>query len=213
MRTARAVQRAMPLAAACTSARGKQAAVNTQCVAPWLERRSSNAYLAHHRILRSDPIFRTLESVPRSLRAGARALNEAGIAAWHRCDLAGAERGHRAADLFLDTHTCNAHTAAAGALWAGLPLLAWPADAFAGRVSASLLHAIGLAELVVPDQDTYERTAIAIARDPGRLAALRARLAANRSRMPLFDTEGFTRSLEAAYEEMWRRHRAQAARR
>ena len=32
--------------------------------------------------------------------------------------------------------------------------------------------------------------------------ALRARLAANRATMPLFDTTGFTRHLERAFEEM-----------
>jgi len=118
---------------------------------------------------------------------------------------------HRAADLFLDTHTCNAHTTASDALWAGLPLLAWPGEGFAGRVSSSLLRAIGLPELVAPDLESYERTAVALAREPERLGALRARLADNRLRGPLFDTERFTRNLEAAYVAVWERHRAAQA--
>jgi predicted O-linked N-acetylglucosamine transferase (SPINDLY family) len=109
---------------------------------------------------------------------------------------------HALADLFLDTRTCNAHTTASDALWAGLPLLAWPGDAFAGRVAASLLHAIGLPELVMSDGAAYERTAISLAHDPARLAALRAKLAANRLTTPLFDTARYTRDLEAAYENM-----------
>ena len=109
---------------------------------------------------------------------------------------------HRLADLLLDTHTCCAHTTASDALWAGLPLLAWPGDSFAGRVSASLLRAIGLPELIVAGRDDYEQTAIALARDRPRLRALRARLEANRSTMPLFDTAAFTRHLERAFEEM-----------
>lgn len=112
---------------------------------------------------------------------------------------------HRAADLFLDTHTCNAHTTASDALWAGLPLLAWPAEGFAGRVSASLLHAIGLPELVTADSESYERAAVALAREPERLAALRARLAEHRLRWPLFDTARFARNLEAAYLAVWER--------
>ena len=106
---------------------------------------------------------------------------------------------HRVADLFLDTRTYNAHTTASDALWGGLPLLTWPTDAFAGRVAGSLLHAVGLPELVVADGEAYERTAVELARDPQRMAALRAKLAANRLATPLFDTAGFTRGLEEAY--------------
>ena len=55
---------------------------------------------------------------------------------------------HRLADLFLDTLPYNAHTTASDALWAGLPVLTREGTAFAGRVAASLLNAIGLPELV-----------------------------------------------------------------
>jgi len=114
----------------------------------------------------------------------------------------------RLADLFLDTHTCNAHTTGSDALWAGVPLLTWPSDAFAGRVAASLLTAIGLPELIAPSLADYERLAIELARDGARLGALRARLAANRLTQPLFRTEEFTRCLERAYARMWARHEA-----
>jgi len=112
---------------------------------------------------------------------------------------------HRCADLFLDTHTVNAHTTASDALWAGLPLLTWPGETFAGRVAASLLHAVGLPELVMPSLESYERTAIALAHDSTRLGALRRRLEQNRARMPLFRTEAYTRHLEEAYQGMWAR--------
>ena len=62
---------------------------------------------------------------------------------------------HRQADLFLDTLPCNAHTTASDALWAGLPLVTCTGGTFAGRVSASLLHAIGLPELVTDSLDAY----------------------------------------------------------
>lgn len=106
---------------------------------------------------------------------------------------------HRAADLFLDTRTYNAHTTASDALWGGLPVLTSPTDAFAGRVAASLLHAAGLPELVLQDGASYERTAVALAHDPRRMAELRAKLAANLATAPLFDTARFARGLEEAY--------------
>jgi predicted O-linked N-acetylglucosamine transferase (SPINDLY family) len=115
---------------------------------------------------------------------------------------------HRAADLFLDTLPYNAHTTAADALWAGLPVLTCPGDTFAGRVAASMLHAIGLAELVAPSLDAYEQSAINLATNPDRLPAIRARLAQNRRVMPLFDTARFTRRMEAAYTAMHARQQA-----
>lgn len=113
---------------------------------------------------------------------------------------------HRLADLFLDTHTCNAHTTASDALWTGLPVLTWPGPSFAGRVAASLLKAIGMPELVVGSLEDYERLAIELAHDRGRLRGLRERLAANRLSMPLFRTAEYTRHLERAFEQMWEHH-------
>jgi predicted O-linked N-acetylglucosamine transferase (SPINDLY family) len=115
---------------------------------------------------------------------------------------------HALADLFLDTLPYNAHTTASDALWAGLPVLTQLGEAFAGRVAASLLRAVGLAELVVATADDYAALALALARDPARLAALRQRLAATRGTAPLFDTDRFARQLEAAFVIMVRRQRA-----
>ena len=49
--------------------------------------------------------------------------------------------------IFLDTPGCNAHTTASDALWMGLPVLTCIGSTFAGRVAASLLNAVGLADL------------------------------------------------------------------
>jgi len=112
---------------------------------------------------------------------------------------------HRQADLFLDTLPCNAHTTASDALWAGLPLLTCMGGTFAGRVSASLLHAAGLPELVTASRDAYEARARKLATAPGELADIRARLERNRFTCPLFDTERFRRHIESAYSTMWER--------
>jgi predicted O-linked N-acetylglucosamine transferase (SPINDLY family) len=111
----------------------------------------------------------------------------------------------RAADLFLDTLPYNAHTTASDALWAGLPVLTCSGETFASRVAGSLLRAVGLPELVTHSLGDYEAAALRLARNPSELAALRARLAANRLAAPLFDTERFARHLEQAYRMMWGR--------
>jgi predicted O-linked N-acetylglucosamine transferase (SPINDLY family) len=108
-------------------------------------------------------------------------------------------------DLFLDSLPYNAHTTASDALWAGLPLLTCRGAAFAGRVAASLLKAVGLPELVTENLDDYERLALALAQDRARLGSYRHRLAGDRATLPLFDTARTTRHIEAAYQEMMAR--------
>ncbi len=113
---------------------------------------------------------------------------------------------HRCADLFLDTLPYNAHTTASDALWAGVPVLTQIGETFAGRVAASLLNAVGLPELVTSTNQQYEELAIDLAINREKLAALKSKLAHNRSTMPLFDTQLFTRHLERSYEAMFERH-------
>jgi protein O-GlcNAc transferase len=115
---------------------------------------------------------------------------------------------HRLADLFLDTLPYNAHTTASDALWAGLPVLTRIGETFAGRVAASSLSAIGLAELITTSPEAYEALAIELATKPEKLSSIKNKLAQNRLTAPLFDTERFTRHLEAAYTAMYARHQA-----
>ena len=103
------------------------------------------------------------------------------------------------ADLFLDTPGYNAHATSCDALWAGVPLLTCIGETFAGRVAASALTAVGLPDMITHTLDDYEALALSLARDPSRLAGIKAKLAANRGTQLLFDTERFTRHLEAVY--------------
>ncbi len=75
-------------------------------------------------------------------------------------------------------------------------------------MAASLLHAIGLPELVTSSLTEYEALAVALAHNPERLAAIREKLRHNRETEPLFDTPRFTRGLEAAYTTIWERREA-----
>lgn len=107
-----------------------------------------------------------------------------------------------AADVALDTFPYSGHTTTSDCLWAGVPVVALKGSNFASRVSESLLSAIGLADLVAPDEDAFVDAAVTIARSPLRRKALKARIEQNRVRLPLFDTERFTRHLERAFEMM-----------
>jgi predicted O-linked N-acetylglucosamine transferase (SPINDLY family) len=112
------------------------------------------------------------------------------------------------ADLALDTAPYGAHTTASDALWVGAPIVTRPGATFPSRVAGSLLHAIGLPELVVEDQDDYFELAFALATDTARLGKLRRTLAGNRLSAPLFDIKAYTCALETLYGRMWERHRA-----
>lgn len=115
---------------------------------------------------------------------------------------------YRAADLFLDTFPCGAHTTASDALWCGLPVVTRLGECFASRVAASLLQTLGLPELIAASQDAYESLAISLAVDARRLGRIRQRLEQGRLTAPLFDTALTTQHLETAYRQIYDRHHA-----
>ncbi len=109
------------------------------------------------------------------------------------------------ADVFLDAWPCNAHTTAGEALWMGVPVVTLIGQTFAQRVAASLLHQVGLDELVCRNEAAYVDTVAALAADAPRRAVLRERLERERKTSPLFDGERFARDIEALYERLWAR--------
>jgi predicted O-linked N-acetylglucosamine transferase (SPINDLY family) len=115
---------------------------------------------------------------------------------------------YRVADLFLDTMPYNAGTTASDALWMGLPVLTLAGGAFASRMGASLLCAVGLPELLTTTPREYEALAVELATDAAKLAELKRRLMANRDTARLFDTAAFTRDLEAAFAHLHARWHA-----
>ncbi len=115
---------------------------------------------------------------------------------------------YRAIDLCLDSFPYTGHTTSSDALWMGVPVVTRQGDGFAARVAASLLHAVGLPDLITHDLAGYEALALSLARDRTRLDELKAYLERVRGTTPLFDTRAFARHLERAYRLMWERHRA-----
>lgn len=110
---------------------------------------------------------------------------------------------HAYADLFLDTLPYNAHTTASDALWAGLPVLTLQGSSFAARVASSLLHSVGLNELITQNVQTYYQTAVDLAHNPSALRRIKSILNTNRLSCHLFDTDAFTHDLENAYQRMY----------
>ncbi|MCB1957553.1 MAG: tetratricopeptide repeat protein [Rhodocyclaceae bacterium] len=109
----------------------------------------------------------------------------------------------RQVDIALDTTPFNLATQSCDALWMGVPLVTLSGDRHAGRLGASLLHALGLPELVATSPQAFAGICAALAADPDRLEALRADL---RSRLALpgapCDAAGFAGGLDAAFAEV-----------
>ena len=109
-------------------------------------------------------------------------------------------------DLALDTFPYNGTTTTCESLYMGVPVLTIAGDNHRGRVGVSLLAAVGMEkDFVAASPEDYIARAIAFGRDPEALAALRPRIRSMLERSPLRDEVGFTRTLEAAYRDLWRR--------
>ncbi len=110
------------------------------------------------------------------------------------------------ADLALDTRIYHGHITTCDILWAGVPVVAVAGERHVSRLSAGVLTAAGLPELITTDLDRYRDLAIGLARAPDRLRRLKDRLAATRTTAPLFDPPRFVANLERVYEAMWDVH-------
>ena len=106
------------------------------------------------------------------------------------------------ADVFVDTWPYNAHTTAADALWAGVPVVTVYGNSFASRVAASVLSAAGLGELAFSMAHDYRCAITALALDPALLAGYRQHLQTQRLALPLFDCERYTQEFEALLTRM-----------
>jgi predicted O-linked N-acetylglucosamine transferase (SPINDLY family) len=106
------------------------------------------------------------------------------------------------ADLFLDTLPYGAHSTAADAVTAGLPILTVKGRSFAARFCASVVDAAGLGDLVCDTAEDYVNRAIAFGQDPELLAPCRERLAAAREASTLRDIPGLVRQLEKLFWKM-----------
>ncbi|QWE00592.1 tetratricopeptide repeat protein [Polynucleobacter sp. JS-Mosq-20-D10] len=108
------------------------------------------------------------------------------------------------ADLFLDTPNYNAHTTAADALWAEVPVLTLIGKSFAARVAASQLSSLGMHELITSSESEYFDLALSLSKNPEQLKLIKEKLSTQRLSSKLFDTHVFTRNLESAYKDMYR---------
>jgi len=106
-------------------------------------------------------------------------------------------------DVALDPLGYNGTTTTCEALYMGVPALTLPGRTHASRVSASLLHQVGLDGWIARDEEHLFRIALAAAARPEALAQRRASLRQAFLESSLNDGIGLARALEEAYRGMW----------
>ena len=111
---------------------------------------------------------------------------------------------HNSIDIMLDTFPYAGGTTSCIALWMGVPVVSLVGNTAPSRGGASVLHAVGLEELVAQTPEQYLDLAASLAGDTARLAALRSTLRDRMQRSALMDAQRFTSNLESAYRGMWR---------
>jgi len=110
-------------------------------------------------------------------------------------------------DLYLDTLPINSRAAASDALWAGCPVLTRTGETMASRTVTSLLHELGLPELITGDNTSFIGMATALGNDPQALATLRRHITQQRGAHLLFDVQGFAADFRRAVLAISARYR------
>jgi predicted O-linked N-acetylglucosamine transferase (SPINDLY family) len=109
-------------------------------------------------------------------------------------------------DIALDPFPQTGGTTTCEALWMGVPTVSLVGPCCFERLSNSNLHNAGLGDLCVPTLEAYHATALALAADKSRRAALRQELRATIRASALGKPELFVADFEAAVQQAVGRH-------
>lgn len=108
---------------------------------------------------------------------------------------------YREVDIILDTFPYSGGTTAFESLWMGVPYVTLVGNTVTSRGGASILHHLGLFDLIAGDPATYLEIAAALATDLGRLEKLRASLRQRLQQSPMMAEKDYVRALEALYRQ------------
>lgn len=107
-------------------------------------------------------------------------------------------------DVVLDPVPHGGGVTTFEALWMGVPVVTLARPTLAGRLTASILAALGLTEQIAADEDGFIATVAALLADHNRRAGLRGTLRDRMTASPLCDGPAYTRAVETAYRHLWR---------
>jgi protein O-GlcNAc transferase len=108
-------------------------------------------------------------------------------------------------DIALDCFPHSGGMTTLDALWMGVPVVTWPGRTISSRLAAASLSAVGLSDFIAADTESYVKLAVAKASDLAALARLRASLRPRIASSAVGDPQRYSRAVESAYCDMWRR--------
>ena len=108
-------------------------------------------------------------------------------------------------DVQLDPFPQGGGVTTAEGLLMAVPCVTLLGERVPGRVSASMLSAVGLDDLVAQTEDEYVEIAVRLARDVDRLRHERETLRERLLASPMGNATLYTRAVEDAYRTLWRR--------
>ncbi|MEO8484933.1 MAG: tetratricopeptide repeat protein [Betaproteobacteria bacterium] len=110
----------------------------------------------------------------------------------------------RDVDVALDPFPYGGGTTTLHTLWMGVPVVALEGVTELARATPMTLRGVGIPEFVGMGVDDYIAIATRLGRDPGPLAAVRARLRDQVRASAAMNYEGLARNVEDAFRGMWR---------
>ena len=123
--------------------------------------------------------------------------------------LTATEAIHRAnlaiADVVLDTYPYNGATTTLETLWMCIPLVTRVGEQFAARNSYTMMMNSGISEGIAWTDAEYIEWGIRLGKDAALRQDIASRLRTSRQTAPLWNGEKFTRDMENAYQQMWKK--------
>jgi predicted O-linked N-acetylglucosamine transferase (SPINDLY family) len=169
---------------------------------------SADALETWVRILRSAPASRLiLHAPPGKIREDVRGrFDRSGISP-QRLEFVSRDdwpRTYGRIDVALDPFPYNGAITTCDALWMGVPVVTLSGRTAVGRLGRCILSNAGLPELIAATPEQYERIALEMASDPGRLGKLRTELRPRLAASPLMDPKRLAADIESAFGQAWR---------
>ena len=107
-------------------------------------------------------------------------------------------------DIHLDALPWSGHVTTCESLWMGVPVITLRGSRSSGRLSASILRAIGRPEWIAETPSDFVAIACRLAEDDAKLLQIRSTLRQQMRSSILCDGAAFCRRLESEYRRIWR---------
>jgi len=108
-------------------------------------------------------------------------------------------------DIALDPFPAVGGTTSMDTLWMGVPFITLAGKHFGSRMGVTILENTGMPEYITKSMDEYVTKAVNLAQDREKLRNIRRGLRNRFAKSPVMDQKSFSKNMEDAYREMWKK--------